>query len=116
MDFKLNVYNDDGSVRKTFEKHDIRISTGICEDVLRYVDFEKLVSLDTSNDAEVLSMVGGLMKMRGQYEGIVRRVFTDMSAEDYRDTDMQEVSGLIWDIVQYAITQMMGIGSKNQKG
>lgn len=117
MDFKLNVYDEAGEVVKTYQKADVRISTGVCEDVLKYLDFEKLMKVDTENEKEVLSMAGGLLKMRSQYETIVRRIFPSMSEEEYRNTDMEEVSAMIWSIVQFSFGQMMGITEgKNRKG
>lgn len=114
MKLELNVY-EKGKVIKTYTADDFTLTTGICEDLLKEVDIDKLTSgkLDkTSLGIEIIKLV---VKSFPKFKPFLQETFVGLTDEEYKKTSIKEVANVIVSIVQFAVGELYNIGgtSKN---
>ena len=114
MEVKLNIYNH-GKVVKTYVASDFTLTTGLCEDALKLVDFDRLLASDMDQKRlgiEVLRLLSnGLDKFRpfllGRCEG--------MTEEEFRNTSIKELARVVIEVVNYSVNELNAITGNNEK-
>lgn len=117
MELKLNIYNGK-EVEKTYVTDDFRLMTGTCEDILNILEIEKLTSLLSSDlnsvdDEEFLKLIPMVVKLFGQFGPIMKDIFIGITDDEYRRTDIKEVTKIIWTVIQYTFGELFNASSKN---
>ena len=113
MNLTLNIY-DGKNVVKTYEAEDFTLTTGVCEDIIKEIDIDKLTSgkLDqTALGMEVLKLVA---KSFSKFKPFLQNVFDGLTDEEYRNTSIKEVAGNVVKIVQYTVGELFSIGSNSK--
>ena len=113
MELKLNIYNTNGEIDKIYITEDFRLMTGTCEDILEIVEIDKMKNLKAMTDDEALEIMGMMMGLFKQFKPIMKQVFPELTDDEYRRTDMRDVAGIAWQIIQYTIGTLFKASSKN---
>lgn len=112
MELKLNIYNGN-EIEKTYITQDFRLSTGVCEDIINVIDIEQFANLNNLSDEDALKLLPTMMKLAKQFNPIMKQVFPELTDDEYKRTDMSEVSAVAWQVIMYTITQLFNVSSKN---
>lgn len=116
MELKINIYNGN-EVEKTYVTNDFHLMTGTCEDILSIIDIEKLtgINLDAEdNDSEaIMSLMSMVLKLFGQFNPIMKQIFPEMTDDEYRRTDIAEVTAIVWNVIKYTFGQLFRVAGKN---
>lgn len=114
MELKLNVYNGK-TIEKTYTADDFTLTTGTCEDILNLIELDKLVNVslsdiedDTETMMKFMSIFLGLFK---QFNPIMKQVFVGLTDDEYRRTNMKEVSAIGWKIIQYTFAELFQVAT-----
>jgi hypothetical protein len=106
---KLNIY-DGKKVVKTYEADEFNLMTGTCEDIINMVDIDKLTS-GKLNDAEMgVEIIKVVAKSFGKFKPFLQDVFEGLTDEEYRNTSIKEVAGVVITIVKYTIDELFNVG------
>lgn len=117
MELRLNIY-DDMEVVKTYVSQDFELMTGTCEDILNIIDIQKVFELADNGGKELGPYL--LKKIVLQYRDfkpILMKEFKGLTEEEYENTRMAEVGGILASIVLYSVMQLFSIlnGSEGEK-
>lgn len=112
MELKLNIYNGK-EIEKTYTAQDFRLTTGVCEDILNVIDIDQFVNLTDLSDEDALKLLPTMMKLAKQFNPIMKEVFPELTDDEYKRTDMGEVSAVAWQIIMYTIGQLFNVSGKN---
>ena len=100
---------------KTYVASDFMLTTGLCEDALKLVDFDKLLASDmdqTRLGFEVLHLLSnGLDKFRPFFLDM----FEGMTEEEFRNTSMKELAKVVIEVVKYSVNELNAITGNNGK-
>lgn len=113
MNLKLNVY-EGNKIVKTYEANDFTLMTGVCEDIIKEIDIDKLTSGkldDTTLGIEVIKIV---TKSFSKFKPFLQDVFEGLTDDEYRHTSMKEVAKLVVDIVQYIVGELFNVGGNSK--
>ena len=114
MELKLNIYQNT-KIIKTYTANDFVLTTGVCEDVLNMIDIDKLTgnSLDqTALGFEILKIVS---KSFSKFRPFIQDIFEGLTEEEYRQTSVKEVAGVILGVVNHTISELYSIGGNDSK-
>lgn len=114
MEFKLDVY-DGREVVKTFVADERDVTVGICEDVLRMVDVERLPMMGT-DPAAAEAVTASFIRAFMQFREVAKRLFPDMTDEDYRRCLPADVGAVMMGLVTYSLQCLMGAAGPKAKG
>lgn len=109
MELKLNIYGDEGEVVKTYTSHEFDLMTGTCEDILKAVDIDKIMtSMNDSNELgkEIIRVV---LTGYSKFRPFIFRAFKGLTEEEFEHTKMKEVGQIITAIVIYTINELFSI-------
>ena len=113
MTLKLNIY-EKRKIVKTYTTEDIFIETGICEDVLQLVDIEKFVNVKdrTALAIEILKIVTKSLK---PFKELIVCIFDGVTMDELRHTRIEEIAGVIMQIVIFTVDKLNSIGVDEKK-
>lgn len=113
MELKLNIY-EKNKIVKTYTAQDFTLETGICEDIMCLVDFDKFAGKMDVNELgfEILKVV---QKSFSKFRPFLQDIFDGLTDEEYRHTSIKEVAGIVLDIVNHTFNGLLSIrgNSKN---
>lgn len=116
MELKLNVYNGK-TIEKTYTSNDFRLMTGTCEDILNLIEIDKLTNLNLANiedDTEtMMKFMGMFVGLFKQFNPIMKQIFDGLTDDEYRRTDIKEVAGVAWKVIQYTFAELFNASGKN---
>lgn len=114
MELKLNIY-DGKKIVKTYETNDFTLTTGVCEDILNTIDIDKLTGGKLDDKALGIEVIKIVAKSFSKFKPFLQNVFEGLTDEEYRNTSIKEVGGVVLAIVQYTIGELFDVGgtSKN---
>lgn len=113
MELTLNIY-DKGKVDKTYKAESFTLMTGTCEDILKVVDIDKLVSGNLSEEQMGIEIIKTVTKSFKLFRPLLQEVFEGLTEEEYRRTSVKEVGKCIIAIVQYTVSELFNVGD-NEK-
>ena len=114
MEFKLDVY-DGREVVRTFVADERDVTVGICEDVLRMVDVERLPMMG-ADPAAAEAVTASFIRAFMQFREVAKRLFPDMTDEDYRRCLPADVGAVMMGLVTYSLQCLMGAAGPKAKG
>lgn len=103
----LTVY-DGMNVVKEYSYDTEYLTVGICEDVFRLADVDALLKTGGDGASEVArNIVRAVM----DFYPIAKRLFPEMTEDEYRACLPKDVSALLMGIISYGLTQLAGASS-----
>lgn len=113
MELKLNVY-DGTKVKKTYTALDFTLMTGICEDIMLFVDIDKLTGGNLSQQQLGIEVFKIVAKSFSKFKPFLQDIFVGLTDDEYRHTSIKEVAKVILTIVNYTVNEMMSIGGESK--
>lgn len=114
MELKLNVYKGK-KIEKTYTADDFTLMTGVCEDIIKLVDIDRLTSGALDDQAMGIEIIKIVVKGFDKFRPFLKDVFEGLTDEEYRRTSIKEVAGVILQIVQYTVGELFNIGGTDSK-
>lgn len=114
MELKLNIYNH-GKVAKTYTVNDFTLTTGLCEDVLKLIDFEKFVGAKLTQEQMGFEVFKIVAHSFDKIRPFFLDMFEGMTEEEFRKTSAKELAQVVIGIVNYSINELNGITGSNEK-
>lgn len=104
MELKLNIYNKDKTIEKTYVTQDADIMFGIVEDLLDVLDIEAL----TGNDKDsMLSAVSRLIRARKDViYPLLKGTFDGLTDEEIRRTKLSELTTSVVQLAKFSMEQV----------
>lgn len=114
MELILDIY-ENGKIKKTYKANEFMLLTGICEDILRDVNIDKLTSGKLTNDQLGIEIIKIVAKNFPKFRPFLQDVFFGLTEDEYRHTSIKDVGKVIFQIVQYTVNDLYSIGTDNKK-
>lgn len=112
MELKLNIYDDDDNIVKTYERDSFKLKFGVVEDLINTLNLE---GLETENNVEFIKVA--FQVVTGSFETIkplLKRIFKGITDEELKNTDISEIVSILVDIVKFSMGQInKGSNGKN---
>lgn len=104
MELKLNIYNKDRSIEKTYRAEDYTIMHGVVEDLLDALDIEALTGSDKDN---MLSAVSRLLRSRKDViYPLLKDIFDGLTDDEIRRTTTVELCDVIISVAKYSLNEL----------
>lgn len=113
MELKLAVYAG-REVAKTYVADEQDLTVGICEDVLRMVDVDKIPAMDT-DPAALQAVTASIIRAFMGFREVAKRLFDGLTDEEYRQCLPADVGAVMMGIVTYSLTCLMGASGPKAK-
>lgn len=114
---KLNIYKGK-EIIKTYEAETAFLSLGVCEDILKAVDIESLIT--GYNDPEKQLAIGAsilkvVISNFDSFKELLKDTFEGLTDDELRNTDIGEVASTITEIVTYSVNKLFSITASKKK-
>lgn len=104
MELKLNIYNKDRSIEKTYHANDYAIMHGVVEDLLDALDVEALTGKDKEN---MLAAVSRLLRSRKDVVyPLLKDIFDGLTDEEIRRTTTIELIDVVISVAKYSLNEI----------
>lgn len=104
MELKLNIYNKDRSIEKTYQANDYAIMHGVVEDLLDALDVEALTGKDKEN---MLAAVSRLLRSRKDVVyPLLKDIFDGLTDEEIRRTTTIELIDVVISVAKYSLNEI----------
>lgn len=120
MKLKINVYDDAGNVQKTYEREEYSIKMKQLKKIIKTLELDKIGKLlDAKTQEENVLLINVtsqlVLNCWETVQELVCNIFTGMTEEEYENTNVQEVAGVLIALGKYTINTIgiAGRGSKN---
>ena len=113
MELELAVHAG-REVVKTYVADEQDLTVGICEDVLRMVDVEKLPMMD-SDPAALQAVTASIIRAFMDFRTVAKRLFDGLTDEEYRACLPADVGAVMMGIVSYSLQCLMGASGPKAK-
>lgn len=109
MELRLNIYDDDGKIVKTYTAHDFDLMTGTCEDILKVLDIDRI--MDKMKDSGELGkeIIRVVLVGYDKFRPYLFRAFKGLTEEEFAHTKIKEVGQIITSIAIYTINELFSI-------
>ena len=114
MELKLNIYNH-GKVVKTYVASDFTLTTGLCEDALKLVDFDRLLASDMDQKGLGIEVLRLLSNGLDKFRPFFLDMFEGMTEEEFRNTSIKELARVVIEVVNYSVNELNAITGNNEK-
>ena len=114
MEVKLNIYNH-GKVVKTYVASDFTLTTGLCEDALKLVDFDRLLASDMDQKRLGIEVLRLLSNGLDKFRPFFLDMFEGMTEEEFRNTSIKELARVVIEVVNYSVNELNAITGNNEK-
>ena len=122
MELKLNIYDENDNVIKTYTKDSYKIKMRFIHRFIKDIDFDNLAKAfenkenDQENTVDLISSVTSLVtNSYDTIKDLLKDVFKDLTDEEYLDTNLDEVVLVLINLVKYTVQTigLAGAGGKN---
>ena len=104
MELKLNIYNKDRSIEKTYQANDYAIMHGVVEDLLDALDVEALTGKDKEN---MLAAVSRLLRSRKDVVyPLLKDIFDGLTDDEIRRTTTIELIDVVISVAKYSLNEI----------
>lgn len=109
---KLNIYNDNDEIVKTYEKENFKLKFGTIEDIIKAIDLD---GLKNGSDNEIISIVTNLViTSLDTVKDLMKKIFNGLTDEDLRNTGIDDMAQVLIDVIKYTISRLsFGTKGKN---
>lgn len=113
MKLILNIYKGK-EIIKTYEANDFTLMTGVCEDIIKVVDIDKLTSGKLDDKALGLEVIKLVATSFSKFKPFLQDVFEGLTDDEYRHTSIKEVAKIVVTIIQYTIGELFNVGENSK--
>ena len=104
MEIKLNIYNKDRSIEKTYRANDYAVMHGVVEDLLDVLDIEAMTGKDRES---MLAAVSRLLRSRKDVVyPLLKDIFDGLTDEEIRRTTTIELVDVIISVAKYSLSEI----------
>ena len=108
MELKLNVYNKQREVEKTYRTQDYEVMYGTVEDLLDCLDLEALTNQD--NKEGIIAAASRLMRARADViNPLLMDIFPGLTEDEMRRTKVREVLEVIVGLTGFSLDQIKSL-------
>ena len=109
MELKLNIYDDDGQIVKTYSSHDFDLMTGTCEDILKAIDIDRIMANMKNTEMLGQEIIRVVLVGYDKFRPFIFKAFRGLTEEEFAHTKMKEVGHIITSIAIYTINELFSI-------
>lgn len=113
MKLELNIYKGKEIV-KTYEANDFTLMTGVCEDIIKEIDIDKLTSGKLDDMTIGIEVIKIVAKSFSKFKPFLQDVFVGLTDDEYRHSSIKEVAKVVVDIVQYTVGELFSVGGNSK--
>lgn len=120
MKLTLHIYDENGNVKKTYEREDYSIKMKQLKRIIKTLELDKvgklLIGKTKENDVELVKLANDFVLNSWEtVQVLVCDIFKGMTEEEYEDTYLQEVANVLIALGKYTVDTIgiAGRGSKN---
>lgn len=106
MDLKLNIYDENGEITKTYTTTEFDLMWGTIEDLMSIVKIDKI----NDND-EIFKMVYSALP---QVTPLLKQIFHGVTDEELRNVKVKELVPVIVEAFKFAFTEIGKIGNNSK--
>lgn len=115
MELTLNIYDDYGKIAKTYTSHDFDLMTGTCEDILKTLDIDRIMSSMSNSQELGKEIIRVVLTGYDKFRPFMFRAFKGLTEDEFAHTKMKEVGRIITSIAIYTINELFSIlGAPNK--
>lgn len=111
MELKLNIYNKDRTIEKTYIGNDYAVMMGVCEDLLEALDLEALTGSDRGD------MIAAAMRLIRSRKDVVypllKDIFDGLTDDEIRRTTLVEIAGVIVAVAKRTMQELRELAFRN---
>lgn len=113
MELKLNIYNKQREIEKTYTTNDYEVMYGTVEDLLDCLDLEALTGSDTDG---IIAAASSLMRARSDViNPLLMDIFPGLTEEEMRRTKIREVLDVIVGLTGFSIEQIKNMTFRKRR-
>lgn len=120
MKLTLHIYDDNGKVKKTYEREEYSIKMKQLRKIIETLELDKLGKLLNGKikeeNAELVNLASNFVVNSWEtVQGLICDIFKGMTAEEYEDTYVAEIANVLIALGKYTVNTIgiAGRGSKN---
>lgn len=104
MDLKLNIYDEDDNVVKTYTRDSFRLRFGVVEDLISSLNLD---GLNTENNVEFIKVVFNIVTNSfDTIKPLIKQMFKGLTDEELKNTDISEIVTVIVNVVKFSMGQI----------
>lgn len=111
---ELKIY-EKGEVVKTYEAETFTLSTGVCEDLLKNIDIDKVLSNGLNQNDLGIEIIKVVTKSFPSFKYILMDIFPGLTEEEYRKSSIKDVAGVIIEAIKHMVAELNAIGGNKKK-
>lgn len=112
MELKLNIYNKDRSIEKTYRAEDYAVMHGVVEDLLDALDIEALTGGEKDS---MLSAVSRLLRSRKDVVyPLLKDIFEGLTDDELRRTTTIELVDVIISVAKYSLGEIQALAFRKR--
>lgn len=118
MELKLNIYKSRKSreIERTLTANDFELSTGVCEDLIKIVDIDLFTGVDAlSEESQMLELFKIVSNSFDVFKEMLQEVFEGLTEEDVKNTKLNEIVVVVYQIIRFALQNLFSSFGKNSK-
>lgn len=114
MELKIK---ENGKVIKTYTTETFELSVGVCEDILKNVDIDKVLSSFEANNQNALSIeiIKVVTKSFSSFKTVLMDMFPGLTEEEYRKASVKDVASAIFAAINHIFSELNGISADKKK-
>lgn len=111
MDLKLNIYDNEDNIVKTYTRDSYKLRFGVIEDLLNTLNLD---GLKTDNDVEFVKVAFKVVTNSfDTIKPLIKQIFKGLTDEELRNTDVSEIVKVLVDVVKFSMGQI-NLGNKGK--
>lgn len=108
MELKLNIYDDNNKVIKTYKAESFNLKTRTIRKLTQVVDLEKV--METKNNTELASQVSKIVVTTfDEVSLILKQMFEGLTDEEIDNTNLNEVVAIVMEVGKDTLNKLFGI-------
>lgn len=105
MELKLNIYNKNGEIVKTYTASEFDLMWGTIEDLIDCIDVDKI------DDAEAVGKM--ILHVLPQLKPLLKQIFPGITNSEIRNTKVKELIPIFFSAFTYAFNEINSLGNKS---
>ena len=119
MELKINIYNDNDEVVKTYTKETYSIKMGFLKRIVKTLDIETIVSAFSGNtmedNIELIKVASNFVcSSYDTIQELMKDIFKGLTNEEYENVSINEVANVLVNLVKYTVSTI-GLAQSDEK-